>query len=225
MKTKMKVILAVLLLIVLAAAGASAYAYQSERTPQYALEQLAEGLANRDAAKIHRYADVESVVTTSYDESTDILAVHIEDLHQTYPQDWFFRHDTAFMKDYIANRRSDDLVFIQRCIEFYADDNLTPISRSDGQAKWLSDEGVKFRDNYTVSLKGVEQKGDTAFATIEFTGKDTDYGRLVPHLTAIAELHQRSDGHWQLTRFSNVGEMFYPIVKGIEDYWTMQGWQ
>lgn len=224
MKTKMKVILAVLLLV-LAVAGASAYAYQSERTPQYALTELAEGLQNRDAAKIQRYADIDSIVTQSYDESTEILAVHIGELHQTYPQDWFFRHDTAFMKDYIANRRSDDLVFIRRCIEFYADDNITPISRSDGQAKWLSDEGVKFRDNYTATLQGVEQKGDVAYATIEFTGKDTAYGRLVPHLTAVAELHQQSDGHWQVTRFSNVADMFAPIVKGIEDYWTLQGWQ
>ena len=59
------------------------------------------------------------------------------------------------------------------------------------------------------------------------TGKVTnsDYGRLVPSLTVKAELLQQPDGHFMLTRITNGEDIFYPIVKGIEDYWTLQGWQ
>lgn len=217
--------LLVLLVVIVAAAGASAYAYQAERTPEYALEQLGVAIAQRDGAAVARYVDVDSVITQSYDESTAILVDQIAELHAQYPQDWFFRHDSAFMRDYIAQRRSDDLVFIHRCLDFYGDGDLTPISRSDGQAKWLADETVKFRDNYSCELQGVQVKGQKAEATLVFTGKDTDYGRLVPQLRAVIELEQQKDGHWQIKRFANVPEMFAPIVKGIEDYWTLQGWQ
>jgi len=224
MNKKMKAML-VLLVVIMAAVGASAYAYQAERTPEYALEQLGVALAKRDGEAVQRYVDIDSVVTQAYDESTTLLADNIAALHAAYPQDWFFRHDTAFMRDYIAQRRDDDLVFIKRCLDFYGDENMTPISRSDGQAHWLADETVKFRDNYTCELKGVQVTGQTAKATLVFTGKDTDYGHLVPQLTAVVELEQQKDGHWQIKRFANVPEMFNPLVKGIEDYWTLQGWQ
>ena len=224
MTKKIKALL-VLLVLVLAAAGASAYAYQAERTPEYALEQLGVALTKRDGEALARYVNVDSVVTQAYDESTQLLAQDIAHLHQLYPQDWFFRHDTAFMKDYIAGRRGDDLVFIHRCLEFCGDENLMPIGLRDGQAKWLSDEAVKFRDNYTVRIDDIRTQDKTAEAVLVFTGKDTDYGRLVPELTAKVELTQQNDGHWQIQRFTNVSDMFYPFVKGIEDYWTLQGWQ
>ena len=44
--------LLVLLVVIVAAAGASAYAYQAERTPEYALEQLGVAIAQRDGAAV-----------------------------------------------------------------------------------------------------------------------------------------------------------------------------
>jgi len=222
---KKKYALLALLLLVLTAIGVSGYAYQSERTPEYALEQVAAGLQQKDSSKVKRYVDVDGLVTAAYDESTEMLAENIGTLSQMYPKDWFFRHDTAFMKDYIAKRRSDDLVFIHRALELHLDPAIQPISRSDGQAKWISDEADKFEQNYTAELKSVQKSGGSAQAKVEIIGKDTDYGRLVPKATLELSLEEQPDGHWMVTRVSNVGELFYPVIKGIEDYWTLQGWQ
>lgn len=221
---RMKNIMLVLLLL-LAAGGGIGYTYQAERTPEYALDQLADGIKSRDYDKVRKYADVDGLITTTYDESTTVLAENIQALHETYPQDWFFRHDTAFMKEYIAGRRSDDIVFIQRSLEFFMDPKMVPISRSDGQAKWISDEMVKFEDSYTAKLKSVQKKGKNAIAVFEITGSDDSYGKLVPNLTIEAEMQQQDDGHWQVVHIANIEDAFYPVVKGIEDYWTLQGWQ
>lgn len=220
-----KFALLALLLLVLTAIGVSGYAYQSERTPEYALEQAAAGLRQKDSSKVSRYVDVDGLVTAAYDESTEMLAENIGKLSQMYPKDWFFRHDTAFMKDYIANRRSDDLVFIHRVLELHLDPAIQPISRSDGQAKWLSDEADKFEQNYSAELKSVQKSGGSAQAKVEIRGKDTAYGRLVPKAMLELSLEEQPDGHWMITRVSNVGELFYPVIQGIEDYWTLQGWQ
>ncbi|WP_029541379.1 hypothetical protein [Selenomonas sp. AB3002] len=54
---------------------------------------------------------------------------------------------------------------------------------------------------------------------------DSDYGRLCPELTLKVALEQQGDGRWKAVRVSNVKELFYPVVDGIENYWTLQGWQ
>lgn len=214
-----------ILILVLVAIGVSGYCYQSARTPEYALNQLMEGVKEHDESKVQRYADLSSLVTTSYDMSTDILARDIGVLQKEYPDDWFFRHDTAFMKKYIADRRSDDIVFINRSLEFFLNPSLTPIGENDQKAQWLAGEADKFTQHYTAKLEGVERKGDWAEATFTIKGDDSDYGRLVPEMTVKAELMQHEDGHFQVMRISNIEEMFPPVVKGIEDYWTLQGWQ
>lgn len=222
---RMKNIMLMLLMLLVAAGGGIGYTYQAERTPEYALDQLADGIKSRDYDKVRKYADVDGLITTTYDESTTVLAENIQALHETYPQDWFFRHDTAFMKAYIAGRRSDDIVFIQRSLEFFMDPKMVPISRSDGQAKWISDEMGKFEDSYTTDLKTVQKRGKTAIAVFEITGSEDSYGELVPKLTIEAELEQQDDGYWKVVHIANIEDAFYPVVKGIESYWTLQGWQ
>ncbi|MFV0637225.1 hypothetical protein [Mitsuokella sp.] len=214
-----------ILILVLVAIGVSGYCYQSARTPEYALDQLMEGVKEHDESKVQRYADLSSIVTTSYDMSTEILARDIGVLQKEYPEDWFFRHDTAFMKKYIAERRNDDIVFINRSLEFFLNPSLTPIGENDQKAQWLAGEADKFTQHYTAKLDNVERKGDWAEATFTIKGDDSDYGRLVPEMTVKAELMQHEDGHFQVMRISNIEEMFPPVVKGIEDYWTLQGWQ
>ena len=199
-----------ILILLLVAIGVSGYCYQSARTPEYALDQLMEGVKEHDANKVQRYADISSLVSTSYDISTDILARDIGVLQKEYPDDWFFRHD---------------IVFINRSLEFFLTPSLTPIGENDQKAQWLAGEANKFTQHYTAKLDSVERKGDWAEATFTITGDDSDYGRLVPEMTVKAELMQHEDGHFQVMRISNIEEMFPPVVKGIEDYWTLQGWQ
>lgn len=214
-----------ILIIVLVAIGVSGYCYQSSRTPEYALDQLMEGVQERDMKKVQRYADLTSIVTISYDQSTEILERDIGVLQKEYPDDWFFRHDTSFMKQYIADRRDNDIVFINRSLEFFLTPSLTPIGENDQKAQWLAREADTFTKHYSVKLDKVERKGDWAEATFTITGDDSDYGRLVPELTVKAELMQHEDGHFQVMRISNIEDMFAPVVKGVEDYWTLQGWQ
>ena len=82
-----------IVILLLVAIGVSGYCYQSVRTPEYALDQLMDGVAEHDAQKVQRYADIASIVTKGYDSGTAILARDIERLHEEYPQDWFFCHE------------------------------------------------------------------------------------------------------------------------------------
>ena len=221
MRSRKTILLAVFLLL---AACTAAFAYGRERTPEYALGEIAAGIEARDYEKVTRYADLQSIVTGSYDESATILCRDIEKLSRMYPQDWFFRHDTAFMTKYMANRREDDLKLILDTVKFYLTGN-TPITKQEGEARWIADETAKFLQEYDAEVVKVETEGNTAIATIAIKGHDSDYGRLCAPLTLKVTLEQQKDGRWKAVRVSNVKELFYPVVDGIENYWTMQGWQ
>lgn len=223
-KNLLRVLTATLLVAIFATVGL-VYAKTAERTPEYALEKIIQAVNDKDEATLARYVDTDALATATYDEGTAILARDIEKLHALYPADWFFRHDTAFMTDYIAERRTDDLALISRTLDFYFHPSETPVTRVDGNAHWLANETRAFEDHYTAKLSGVEENGNIAIATIDITGDTSDYGQLVPTLTVKAELTQQPDGHYMLTRITNGEDIFYPIVKGIEDYWTLQGWQ
>ena len=222
MWSKKMLFLAVALLI--AVCGAVAYAYEREHTPEYALEQISRGIRDRDAAAVEGYADVSAIVSVSYDESTAMLCRDIEKLSRMYPQDWFFRHDTAFMTKYMADRRESDLALIQSSIKLLLTGE-TPITRQEGEARWIADETAKFLQEYDAQVTKVETEGNSAIATIAIKGHDSAYGKLAPELTLKVALEEQADGHWKAVRVSNVKELFYPVVDGIENYWTMMGWQ
>lgn len=223
MQSKKLIVLAAALLI--AVCGAVAFAYEREHTPEYALEQIAKGIEDRDYGTVAQYADIPAIISASYDESTAVLCKDIEKLNRMYPQDWFFHHDTAFMTRYIADRRQDDLAFIERSIELYLNPDITPVSRKDGEARWIADETTKFLEEYDAQVLKVEKEGKGAAAAIAITGHDSAYGRLAPKLTLKVGMEEQSDGRWKVVRVSNVKELFYPVVDGIENYWAMQGWQ
>lgn len=222
MQNKKFVVFAAVLLI--AVFGAVAFAYEREHTPEYALEQIAKGIGDRDYAAVGRYVDIPAVVSASYDESTAILCQDIEKLSRMYPQDWFFRHDTAFMTKYMAERREADLTLILDTMKFFLTGD-TPITRQEGEARWIADETAKFLQEYDAEVVKVEEEGGSAVATIAIKGHDTPYGQLAPKLTLKVALEEQQDGRWKVVRVSNVKELFYPVVDGIENYWTLQGWQ
>ena len=222
MWSKKLIFLAAALLI--AVCGAVAYAYEREHTPEYALEQIARGIGDRDVAVVERYADMPALVSASYDESTTILCQDIERLSRMYPQDWFFRHDTAFMTEYMAERRDADLALILDTMKFFLTGD-TPVTRREGEARWIADETAKFLQEYDAEVVKVEEEAGSAVATIAITGHDTPYGQLAPKLTLKVALEEQQDGRWKVVRVSNVKELFYPVVDGIENYWTLQGWQ
>ena len=215
----------VLVLLLAAVCSAVVFAYARERSPEYALAEIAQGIQARDYDKVAEYVDLPALVSAAYDESTAILCRDIEKLSRMYPQDWFFRHDTAFMTAYIEERREADKAFALRAMEMYLDREARPLTRTDGEARWIADETQKFLEDYDAQVVKVEEEGGSAVATIALKGHDTPYGRLAPELTLKAALEQQSDGRWKVVRVNNVKELFYPVVDGIENYWTMQGWQ
>lgn len=210
--------------VLILAVCTAAFAYSRERTPEYALGEIARGIEMRDYDKVSEYVDLTALVTASYDESTVILCRDIERLSRMYPQDWFFRHDTAFMTKYMADRREDDLALILDTMKFFLTGD-TPVTRREGEARWIADETAKFLQEYDAKVVKVEEEGGSAVATIAITGHDTPYGQLAPKLTLKAALEQQANGRWKVVRVSNVKELFYPVVDGIENYWTMMGWQ
>ena len=205
--------------------GGLSYAQSARETPEYALGRIAQAIEGRDGAEFARYVAVDELLPASYDEGTAILARDIEKLAALYPDDWFFRHDTAFMQSYIAARRAEDLALLRRVLEFYLQPDLTPVSRTDGEAHWLATECGKFADHYTARVDSVRREEGAAVAQVTVRGDESDYGRLVPQLTLRLRLEPAEDGRYRLTRIENAEEIFYPIVKGVEDYWTFQGWQ
>ena len=221
---KLKRFLPVLLALLAVICSAAAFAYSRERTPEHALGELAAGIEARDYERVARYADLQAIATASYDESTIILCHDIERLSRMYPQDWFFRHDTAFMTKYMADRRDSDLALIQSSIRLLLTGE-TPITRQEGEARWIADETAKFLQEYDAQVAKVETEGNSAIATIAIKGHDSAYGKLAPELTLKVALEEQADGRWKAVRVSNVKELFYPVVDGIENYWTMQGWQ
>ena len=217
-----KKILAAALILALCTA---AFAYARERSPEHALAEIAQGIQARDYDRVAEYVDLPALVSAAYDESTTILCRDIEKLSRMYPQDWFFRHDTAFMTAYIDDRREADKAFALRAMEMYLNPEARPLTKTDGEARWIADETQKFLEEYDAQVVKVEEEGGSAVATIALKGHDTPYGRLAPELTLKAALEQQADGRWKVVRVSNVKELFYPVVDGIENYWTMQGWQ
>lgn len=218
---------AAIFLLILVTLGVSGYRYESERTPEYAMEALMTGLAHQDAEAVTRYARVDALAAAAYDESTAILARDIELLQAEYPQDWFFRHDTAFMEQYIAGRRTQDLQLMQRAWALFLQPAAIPAEMAEqDDAAWCAREAKEIVPHYRAKLQAVTPvAAGRAVALLDITGDDTAYGQLVPHLSLRLELEQQEDGHYQVVRLANVAENFAPVVKGIEDYCTMKGIQ
>lgn len=221
-------LIAGILLLVLVMIGVSGYRYESKRTPEYAMQALMTGIAARDEKAIARYADIDAIAASTYDESTAILARDIEELHAMYPQDWFFCHDTTFMEHYIAERRTQDLELMQRAWSLFLQPDAIVSNADDmDDAAFVAKEARSIVPHYRADLLTVtpEKDGEQASALVEITGDASAYGRLVPKMQLKLTLLRQPDGQYRVVRIANVAENFAPVVKGIEDYCTMKGIQ
>ena len=86
--------------------GGLSYAQSARETPEYALGRIAQAIEGRDEAELACYVAVDKLLPASYDEGTAILARDIGKLAALYPNDWFFRHDTALTGFSVTIRRS-----------------------------------------------------------------------------------------------------------------------
>ncbi|MBR3456658.1 MAG: hypothetical protein IKH16_00645 [Selenomonadaceae bacterium] len=212
-------------LVVLIGAAASGYCYHSERTPEYALAQAAKAVREKDESLLVQYVDVENLFEAAYDEGAEELAKEVENLHAMYPEDFFFWHDTAFMRQYAKDHRVYAMRLLQGIRQAYFTETPPAASIEENPATWLGGETEKFRENVEGECTGIREEGNKAYASILVHGKDTDYGRLADNLLFELEMGKGADGRWKILRVSNVKDLVYPVTESAEKYWPMQGWQ
>lgn len=228
MGKKYRSIAAVLLLVTAAAAGiVYAKTYFKAHTHEYALMQIITAIETKDQALFAEYADVDRVLFGIHENISELLGEHIEVLHERHPDDWFFRHDAAFMENYMAERRPRDVAAARLMLDYYFDDTLVPVTREDGAARWWADELRMFAAHYNAGTSAVEDGEARAVYMCRLQGDESAYGRLLPAGYVMLVLEKQENGRWKLVQAvtnDNAEEGFYAFVDAAERYWALQGW-
>ena len=127
----------------------------------------------------------------------------------------------------MAERRAADIAFVRAALDYYFDSSRVPISRTDGAARWASDEMRAFVAGYTCTLGAVHAEGNRAETEVLVHGGASDYGRLMPEASVTMEMIRRDDGRWRLVRIRTDAERpngFFALIDAAERYWALQGW-
>ena len=219
---------AILLLTLVFLGGAyTVYADWRDRTPEAALMQIAHAVRTEDRQFFDTYVDEDAVLETMYADTAALLADNIEVLHERHPSDWFFRHDSAFMRDYMAQHRAEHMDAARMALDFYFDAHRVPVTKEDGNARWISDEMRAFAAHYTVDMEPAVIAGDRASVLCRIHGDAAENGRLLPEGSVTMELVRQESGRWKLTRIMTDtarANGFYAFVDAAERYWELQGW-
>ena len=220
--------LGVLLLAVLLLSGAYAgYRWQRVHAPDYALEEILHAVRTSDGGLFDTYVDRDAVLAGMHEDAAVLLADNIEELHARHLADWFFCHDAAFMRSYMAARRAADISYAGAVLDFYFHEERVPLTRADGAARWGADEVRAFAAAYRIEAQPLQQQGDTAVCTCILRGDASTYGRLLPEASLTLTLTRQTDGRWRLTRIGTDtvrAHGFFDIIDGAERYWALQGW-
>ena len=217
---------AAVLVVLLMFCAYMGFGYWKKHTPEAALAHIAHAVAAEDSVTFDQYVDTDAVLAGLSEDAAALLTENIDALHTRYPSDWFFRHDAAFMEQYMAKRRAADIAFVRTALDYYFDSSRVPISRTDGTARWASDEMRAFAAAYSVTVGAVRTDGDRAYADVVLHGNDSTYGRLMPTVALTLELARTADGHWKLVRVRTAADEdgFFALVDAAERYWALQGW-
>ena len=219
-----------LFLLVLAVLIGGAYmgwCWHRARMPETALIEIARAVREQDRTLFDAYIDTDAVLAAMHEDAAALLAENIDALHARHSADWFFRHDAAFMRSYMADRRAADIAFARAALDYYFDDARIPVSREDGNARWASDEMRAFAAGYTCTPGEVRIAEDRAEADVTVRGDASAYGRLMPEAAVTMELARQADGRWKLVRIRTDAAHpagFFAIIDGAERYWALQGW-
>lgn len=221
--------LSALLFLALAIIGGAytGYCYHRDRTPEAALHQIARAVRTEDRQLFVEYVDEDAVLTSLHADVSALLADNIAALHERHPHDWFFRHDPAFMRDYMTQHRTEYIDVARMVLTYYFDAERVPVTKAEGNARWGSDELRAFAAHYTAHLEHAVTDGDHAAVVCIVRGDDSDYGRLLPEGSVTMEFTRQSDGHWKLVHITTDivrTNGFYAFVDAAERYWELQGW-
>lgn len=212
-------------------AGAGAYAVYDRyvHTPEYALREIGAALSAKDEALFAAYVDEDALLMDMHRNTTALLAEHIQELHERHPSDWFFRHDRAFMYDYMQERRARDVAMARAMLTYYFDDGRVPMTREDGAARWGSDELREFAAHYTLTVEDVGDRADEMEIACRIRGDESTYGRIMPEGILLLRFTRWTDGdgRYRLTGARTEGadeRGLFAFVDGAERYWMLQGW-
>ncbi len=206
--------------------GCHAAPSQSSPSPEDSFRelQLAVQAGNRD--KIETLVDLDRFLEQSYDISASEMSKDILILHQRYPEDPFFWHDTAFMDAYTKEHRSVSLNFIRDILTCYFSGETPAETYDEAPTSWLSGELAKLYEASTAELKDIRRTADGhATAVILLKGDGTPYGSLTDGIRLELNLEQQEDGRWKFTGIGNIPDLILPVADKAEMFWTLQGWQ
>ena len=220
-----KLYVLLLAVLVLAVLGVRGYCYHNEHTPEYALRKVQQAVQEQDEAAFVKYVDVDAFLMQAYDDGAEQLANHVGELHERYPKDYFFWHDSDFMRQYAAEHRSAALPFLHNVLNHYFQDDMTAGSFEENAPAWLAAQMKKFSQSGCVEVQSVHENGERATASLVLHGTDSAYGHLLDQLTVTLELKRQPDGFWRVSRILNAEQLTLPVTDRAEAFWTLQGWQ
>lgn len=221
-------ILCSLLFLVLCLTGCSSATKASEDviSPDTAIRELQQAVAERDWDKVSSCFDVDSFLADTYDRSARETAIVINELHQRYPEDPFFWHDTEFMQQYAKEHRDISLLFINRILGFYFSKTAPAAAYDDNPESWLSGELAKIHGACKAEILDINQTDAThATAILSLKGDGTPYGDLTDGIDLKLAMELKEDGKWKFTHIANIPELIFPVADKAEMFWTLQGWQ
>ena len=222
-KRKGRFLAAILLLLAIVAGGAAMCF--DRHSPEYALTETGAALRARDAAKLAEFVESDAFLAAAYDDGAAELAEAVGTLHECYPQDMFFWHDTAFMRDYAAMHRAAALLAMRQALDLYLSGGATkPAVFETDPVAWGAADLASILSATSADIVSVQKDGSEAVATLRLRGSG-DYGGLLDGMEVKLAMRQRHDGMWQILRVTNAKELVLPVTDSAERYWTLQGWQ
>ncbi|BEU87235.1 hypothetical protein TAMA11512_06990 [Selenomonas sp. TAMA-11512] len=223
---KRKRLWSLLFIFVLAAVLTGCYRFYQTQQVEYTAGQIAKAIETRDAILFDRYVDTTRLAETGYDAGSRVLSEHVAELHELYPEDPFFWHDTAFMTSYTAEHRMEAIRFIREGMHrYFIDTDERPDFAADptGFVAHEAAEIVAATEARVVEKR--EERDGRVVLRVRFDGAPTSYGELSNDIEMELLFEKDGAGDWKAVEIVNAEELLLPVTASAEAFWTMQGWQ
>ena len=195
-------------------------------SPETALKELQLAVRERDAAKVASYVDLDRFLENTYDSSARETALAVETLHERYPEDPFFWHDTKFMQQYAIDHRGISLQFMKKILSHYFSKESPAASYDEDPESWLSGELGKLHAAGTAEIREIRHTGPRhASVFLQLKGDNTPYGKFTDGILLELGMEQQEHGGWKVTGIENIPDLILPVADKAEMFWTFQGWQ
>lgn len=195
-------------------------------SPEAAVKELQQAVIERDLSRISSCTDMEAFLADTYDNSAREMSSVIGELHQRYPDDPFFWHDTEFMQQYAKDHRDISLMFINKILGYYFSNTVPAATYDENPESWLSGELKKLHDACKAEIQDIH-RADASHAEVALylKGDGSPYGALTDGIVLKLSMEQQKDGTWKFIRIANIRELIFPVADKAEMFWTLQGWQ